>query len=197
MTKSKGFSDHDATVATIIGNCVRDLVQYRVESFSDLRSTGSNRVSNAFSKCIESSHLLIYNAAEAPLQAGSASTSAVALLLCTFFILNAPRNAHSLFGSRSIFVCLIAAFIPLWILPSSFGALAAGAFCIQFGVQGAWGVVSLDPYWSLLEDTDARGTDPYPTRGDVATCFPCNIPRRCLPGWKRKFNARQGIHASR
>lgn len=35
------------------------------------------------------------------------------------------------------------AFIPLWILPSSFSALAAGAFCIQFGVQGAWGVVSV------------------------------------------------------
>ena len=34
------------------------------------------------------------------------------------------------------------AFIPLWILPSSFSALAAGAFCIQIGVQGAWGVVS-------------------------------------------------------
>jgi SHS family lactate transporter-like MFS transporter len=41
-----------------------------------------------------------------------------------------------------IFVLLIGAFIPLWILPSSFSALAAGAFCIQIGVQGAWGVVS-------------------------------------------------------
>lgn len=38
-------------------------------------------------------------------------------------------------------MCLIGAFIPLWILPNSFGALSAGAFCIQFGVQGAWGVV--------------------------------------------------------
>ena len=43
---------------------------------------------------------------------------------------------------HSIFVLLIGAFIPLWILPTGFGALAAGAFCIQFGVQGAWGVVS-------------------------------------------------------
>jgi SHS family lactate transporter-like MFS transporter len=41
----------------------------------------------------------------------------------------------------SVFVMLIAAFIPLWILPSSFSALSAGAFCIQFGVQGAWGVI--------------------------------------------------------
>ncbi|GAA6038147.1 hypothetical protein JCM8097_005758 [Rhodosporidiobolus ruineniae] len=33
------------------------------------------------------------------------------------------------------------AFIPLWLLPNSFGGLAAGAFFVQFGVQGAWGVV--------------------------------------------------------
>lgn len=37
----------------------------------------------------------------------------------------------------------LAAFIPLWILPASFGGLAAGAFWIQFCVQGALGVVSL------------------------------------------------------
>jgi SHS family lactate transporter-like MFS transporter len=42
-----------------------------------------------------------------------------------------------------IFVCLVGAFIPLWILPSGFGKLAAGAFCVQFGVQGAWGVVPI------------------------------------------------------
>ncbi|EKM79685.1 hypothetical protein AGABI1DRAFT_114166 [Agaricus bisporus var. burnettii JB137-S8] len=42
-----------------------------------------------------------------------------------------------------LFVLLIAVFIPLWILPSTFGALAAGAFCIQFGVQGAWGVIPI------------------------------------------------------
>jgi hypothetical protein len=31
------------------------------------------------------------------------------------------------------------AFIPLWILPTSFSGLALGAFFLQFGVQGAWG----------------------------------------------------------
>jgi hypothetical protein len=41
-----------------------------------------------------------------------------------------------------IMVAWIGAFIPLWILPSKFGPLSAGAFFIQFGVQGAWGVVS-------------------------------------------------------
>jgi len=42
-----------------------------------------------------------------------------------------------------IFILVIGAFIPLWILPTSFGALSAGAFCIQFGVQGAWGVIPI------------------------------------------------------
>ncbi|KIO06088.1 hypothetical protein M404DRAFT_999301 [Pisolithus tinctorius Marx 270] len=42
-----------------------------------------------------------------------------------------------------IFILLVGAFIPLWILPTSFSALAAGAFFLQFGVQGAWGVVPI------------------------------------------------------
>ncbi|KAF8511737.1 carboxylic acid transporter [Hysterangium stoloniferum] len=42
-----------------------------------------------------------------------------------------------------IFCCLVAVFIPLWILPSSFSGLAAGAFFIQIGVQGAWGVIPI------------------------------------------------------
>lgn len=42
-----------------------------------------------------------------------------------------------------IHVMLVGAFIPLWILPSTFSGLSAGAFCIQFGVQGAWGVIPI------------------------------------------------------
>jgi len=42
-----------------------------------------------------------------------------------------------------LFVLLIAVFIPLWIIPDKFGPLAAGAFFIQFGVQGAWGVIPI------------------------------------------------------
>ena len=42
-----------------------------------------------------------------------------------------------------IFVLFCGAFIPLWILPSGFSALAAGAFWVQFGVQGAWGVIPI------------------------------------------------------
>lgn len=40
-----------------------------------------------------------------------------------------------------VFLCITAAFIPLWILPNNFGGLAAGGFWMQFGVQGAWGIV--------------------------------------------------------
>jgi len=42
-----------------------------------------------------------------------------------------------------IFCILILVFIPLWILPNNFSGLAAGAFCIQVGVQGAWGVIPI------------------------------------------------------
>ena len=44
-----------------------------------------------------------------------------------------------------IAICLLytACWIPLWILPHSFGGLAAGGFFIQSGVQGAWGVVPI------------------------------------------------------
>jgi MFS transporter, SHS family, lactate transporter len=42
-----------------------------------------------------------------------------------------------------VFVLWAGAFIPLWILPNTFGGLSAGAFWLQFGVQGAWGVVPI------------------------------------------------------
>ncbi|KAK7448471.1 hypothetical protein VKT23_013733 [Stygiomarasmius scandens] len=54
--------------------------------------------------------------------------------------------ASQYIGRRlTIVICilLVAAFIPLWIIPSDFSGLAAGAFCIQFGVQGAWGVIPI------------------------------------------------------
>ncbi|EIN13033.1 carboxylic acid transporter [Punctularia strigosozonata HHB-11173 SS5] len=86
LQTSKGFTAHDATVATIIGNC------------------------------------------------GAIAGGAIAGWISQYI------------GRRLtivIFVLMIGAFIPLWILPSSFSALAAGAFCIQFGVQGAWGVIPI------------------------------------------------------
>ncbi|KIJ54140.1 hypothetical protein M422DRAFT_221672 [Sphaerobolus stellatus SS14] len=52
----------------------------------------------------------------------------------------------------------IGAFIPLWILPSSFSGLAAGAFFIQVGVQGAWGVIPI--FLNELSPPAFRGTFP-------------------------------------
>jgi hypothetical protein len=45
-----------------------------------------------------------------------------------------------------LFILLGGAFIPLWILPSTPTALRAGVFWVQFGLQGASGVV---PIWLL------------------------------------------------
>ncbi|KAM0750242.1 carboxylic acid transporter [Meredithblackwellia eburnea MCA 4105] len=43
-----------------------------------------------------------------------------------------------------IIMCLwTCCFLPLWYLPTKFGPLAAGAFFVQFGVQGAWGVIPI------------------------------------------------------
>ncbi|KAG9220364.1 hypothetical protein PLEOSDRAFT_1089311 [Pleurotus ostreatus PC15] len=86
LQQSKGISAHNATVATIIGNC------------------------------------------------GAIAGGAIAGWVSQYI------------GRRLtiiLFVVLIGAFIPLWIIPSTFGGLAAGAFCIQFGVQGAWGVIPI------------------------------------------------------
>ena len=91
------------------------------------------------------------------LQDGLASISDVVSQSCMFFasslllvlFLDQLTNRFvtlflTMLFLSSLFVLLIGAFIPLWILPSTFSALAAGAFCIQFGVQGAWGVVSIN-----------------------------------------------------
>lgn len=48
--------------------------------------------------------------------------------------------------------------IPLWIGPSSVAGLAAGAFLMQFAVQGAWGVVPA--HLNELSPLSVRGTFP-------------------------------------
>jgi len=42
-----------------------------------------------------------------------------------------------------VFVLLVGLFIPLWIIPNTFSALSAGAFWVQFGVQGVLGVIPI------------------------------------------------------
>ncbi|KIY68948.1 carboxylic acid transporter protein [Cylindrobasidium torrendii FP15055 ss-10] len=86
LKESKGFTEHNATIATIIGNC------------------------------------------------GAIAGGAIAGWVSQYI------------GRRLtiiVFVLLIGAFIPVWILPTTFSGLAAGAFCMQFGVQGAWGVIPI------------------------------------------------------
>ena len=73
-------------------------------------------------------------------------------------------------------------FIPLWILPSTFSGLAAGAFCIQFGVQGAWGLVRLISKLDKFADLWYNySLDSHPTRGDVTSSIPSYVSRCRIP----------------
>ncbi|WFD18565.1 hypothetical protein MCAP1_000769 [Malassezia caprae] len=56
------------------------------------------------------------------------------------------------------FIILAGAVVPAWILPNTYSGLAAGAFFVQFGVQGAWGVVPI--YLSELSPPNFRATFP-------------------------------------
>lgn len=76
-----------------------------------------------------------------------------AFLYTCIFIPSSFHSGGALAGSISqhigrrltiiLFVLLSGVFIPLWIIPSGFSTLSAGAFCVQFGVQGAWGVIPI------------------------------------------------------
>ena len=95
------------------------------------------------------------------------------ILYSLFALLTGGTYSHLWSVVRMFIFCK--AFVPLWILPSSFSALAAGAFCIQFGVQGAIGVVRrlvsirYSTPLTVVEDSHSLG-------GDVSTCIPSNIP---------------------
>jgi len=64
-------------------------------------------------------------------------------------------------GRRAV-IMLCAAFalamLPVWAFSSTAVALAAGAFFMQFGVQGAWGVIPA--HLNELSPAEARGTFP-------------------------------------
>lgn len=53
---------------------------------------------------------------------------------------------------------LVLPFIPLWVFSTEPIWLAAGAFLIQFAVQGAWGVVPV--HLNELSPNEVRGTFP-------------------------------------
>ncbi|EOQ98989.1 Carboxylic acid transporter protein-like protein [Wallemia ichthyophaga EXF-994] len=50
--------------------------------------------------------------------------------------------------------CIAGAFIPLWVVPSSFNGVAAGGFFVQIGVQSAWAVVPI--YMNELSPPNVR-----------------------------------------
>jgi SHS family lactate transporter-like MFS transporter len=55
-------------------------------------------------------------------------------------------------------VVIGAAFVPLWAFSSTIALLAAGAFAVQFAVQGAWGVIPA--HLNELSPAGSRGTFP-------------------------------------
>jgi len=79
----------------------------------------------------------------------SAHEATVATIIgnCGALVGGAFAGAMSQFIGRRLTICIciiwVGAFIPLWIIPTSFGGLSAGAFFIQVGVQGAWGVIPI------------------------------------------------------
>lgn len=148
MQKSKGLSAHLSTIATIIGNCGA----VRVSCTPGLGRVGTNFI------CL--SPYSLFRSLEAPLPATSPNSSVAVspslysvsgkLVFSSDCWLSRLRNGDPTilrhFGrSRSLtaFSYRTCAFIPLWLLPNSFGGLAAGAFFVQFGVQGAWGVIPI------------------------------------------------------
>ena len=106
LKTSKGFSNRNAIVATIIGNCGAITCAslshlHYPKLFTDIRYSSGGAIAGSVSQHIGRRLTII------------------------------------------LFVFFSGAFIPLWILPSSFSGLAAGAFFVQFGVQGAWGVIPI------------------------------------------------------
>ena len=143
LQTTKGFSAHDSTVATIIGNCgaIAYVAYLTVASgglLTLLHSGGT--IAGWLSQYIGRRLTII------------------------------------------LFVLVVGAFIPLWILPSTFSALSAGAFCVQFGVQGAWGVVSIEilHFW-IIVPTYVAFADPDSACRNVSARFPCYFPWCCVP----------------
>ncbi|KAJ7110832.1 MFS general substrate transporter [Mycena crocata] len=65
------------------------------------------------------------------------------------------------FGRRATIIVVSlcgACLIPMWVLPDNWGTLTAGAFLLQFCVQGAWGVVPI--HLSELSPPQFRATFP-------------------------------------
>ena len=112
---TKGFDSYYSTVATIISNC--------------------GAVTYAF-----------YSSELAPFIAYSCLLFRLPFLFCVNSGGIIAGTVSQYIGRRLtiiIFAVFAGAFIPLWILPNTFSVLSAGAFWLQFGLWGAWGVIPI------------------------------------------------------
>ena len=120
LQENKGLTKFDSTVATIIGNCgaiayviVPGVPLEILDGFADNMIQGRR-----FCWWAEPVHR--------PSSCDHVRLSPHA---------NQFQTTHNLIVP-SLSVLLIGVFIPLWIIPDTFGKLSAGAFFVQFGVQG-------------------------------------------------------------
>ena len=116
---SKGLSRYDSMVATIIGNCGAIAYVNFPQPLGRLLMAQLDVQGRRGCRWIESTHR-------------SSSFDHVRV---------PPTYTHFKLTQLYPFVpsgcvCIVGLFIPLWIIPDTFGKLSAGAFCVQFGVQG-------------------------------------------------------------
>lgn len=120
LQENKNIAPRKATVATIIGNCGAITYAFLPNFYLDVRAISQppNSIQGRrYCRFAKSTHR-------------SPSYDHVRVLT------SEPASDQPNLILFSIFVLLVGAFIPLWILPDTFSKLAAGAFCLQFGVQG-------------------------------------------------------------
>ena len=166
IQENKRLSSRLATKATIIGNCVRifDVSTFMMSGWTFTLAGSSREPLREWPSQIFPITPFIINLTVEALWRGTFHNLLVdGLRSCKFrniyclvftYTMLSEFSAASLevgnleldvahFSIRVISPLFHVVFIPLWILPTGFSGLAAGAFCIQIGVQGAWGVVSL------------------------------------------------------
>ncbi|KAJ7204305.1 major facilitator superfamily domain-containing protein [Mycena haematopus] len=152
VQENKGLSAHASVVATIIGNCPVlssfALIPIPIPLSGLCAPTPPTSVFSSGSHAKDGTPCLIAFPFLSSLHSSVPGNPTNLECVRTGAIAGGAFAgwASQFLGRRiTIVICeiLTGAFIPLWIIPNSFSALAAGAFCIQFGVQGAWGVIPI------------------------------------------------------
>jgi hypothetical protein len=100
--------------------------------------------------------------------------------LCVLFVAGMPKPRYKCNAPAHP----IQAFIPLWVLPTRFSALSAGAFFLQCGVQGAWGIVSQTVQSGDTDLSSAIVVGADSTGRIVTSIVPCHFPWCCISAGK-------------